>query len=140
MRTSVDTCFAIDVRPILKRRWASGSYRHGSSSVDYRLDFIARRLTLDWSSSGHVFNCAVELTATQPHLGGERWWAHCPRCERRCARLHIAGAGTLGCRVCLGLAYKSSRETDLDLARRRARAARARVGASMDLFEPCAST
>lgn len=135
-RCSADTCFPIDVRRIAKKRWVSASYRHGSSSVDYRLELIALRLTLDWSSSGHVFNYAVDLTVTHPHLGGARWWAHCPRCSRRCAMLHILGAGTLGCRVCLGLAYRSTRETALDLARRRARAARSRVGASADVFAP----
>ena len=137
-RCSADTCFPIDVRPIVKRRWASGSYRAGLSSLDYRLDLRAQRLTLHWSSTGQVFSYAVALSQTHPHLGGVRWWAHCPRCERRCGLLHVAGPGLLGCRVCLRLVYESSRETDVDLARRRARAARSRVGASMDLFAPFA--
>jgi hypothetical protein len=139
MRPSIDTCFAVDVRPLLKlMRTASGSYRHGASSLDYSLDVVARRLTLVWSSGGQTFAYEVDLTATHPHLGGARCWARCPRCARRCAVLHVLGAGTLGCRVCLGLQYESTRETALDLARRRARAARSRVGASMDLFAPFA--
>ena len=138
MKSSADTCFRIDVRPIAQRRWAAGSYRDGSSSVDYRLDLRGERLTLHWSSSGQVFNCVVALTQTHPHLGGIRWWACCPRCSRRCAILHIFGAGTLGCRLCLGLAYESTRETAVDLARRRARAARSRVSGSTDLFAPLA--
>lgn len=135
-RRSADTCFRIDVRPIVKRRGASGSYRLGSSSVDYRLELIARRLTLSWISCGHLFNYAIVLSDSRPHLGGTRWWAECPRCSRRCAVLHILGPGTLGCRACLELAYQSTRETVLDRARRRARAARSRVGASMDLMAP----
>lgn len=137
-RRSADTCFPIDVRPLVKMRWASGSLRRGSSSVSYWLDYIAQRLTLRWSSGGHAFAHAVDLSSTRPHLGGVRWWARCPRCERRCGVLNILGAGILGCRVCLHLAYESTRETPLALACRRARAARSRVGASADVFAPMA--
>jgi hypothetical protein len=135
-RCSADACFPVDVRPIVKMRWVAGVLRRGSNSIGYEVDYAARRLTLQWRSADEVFRYAVDLSPTHPHLGGVRWWVQCPRCARRCAVLQILGAGALGCRVCLQLAYESTRETRYALACRRARAARSRVGASLDLTAP----
>jgi hypothetical protein len=57
----------------------------------------------------------AELEAEPMPLGGVRWWARCPRCSRRCAVLHLCRSG-LACRVCLGLAYESTRAGDAQRA------------------------
>lgn len=61
---------------------------------------------------------ALRLEWTPCNFGGERPWFVCPGCGRRAAILYEDG-GRLLCRRCLDLAYRSQREGDLDLARRR---------------------
>src|SRR4051812_15686884 len=111
-RTPLSSCLTIDVRRIVKTGWTSGSIRCGASSVGYRRGYCggAEQPTFEWSSGGEPHAVAVKLTATSPNYSGQRWWARCPRCDRRCGILQLDGRA-LGCRVCLGLAYESTRET-----------------------------
>jgi hypothetical protein len=57
----------------------------------------------------------VRLVTTRPHIGGRRWLFICPivkngvPCVRRVAKLYRNGR-YFGCRVCHGLAYRSSQE------------------------------
>lgn len=50
----------------------------------------------------------AELVARPGTLGGRRWFAICPRCERRTLYLFQRGE-RLACRTCHGLAYASQR-------------------------------
>lgn len=51
----------------------------------------------------HIF-----LSSTPLHFGGKRWWFHCPRCNRRCAKLSFSnGERGFYCRICLDLTYES---------------------------------
>lgn len=80
------------------------------------------------------FSHSVPLQWTSCHYGGRRPWWSCPSCGRRVALLY-SGWGRYSCRRCFGLAYRSQRETDSDLAARRARAIRARLGWPLGLLE-----
>lgn len=133
---SIDHCFPVDVRRIVRMRWTTGVLQRGPSSLGYDLDLLGRRLTIRWASAERQFSYVVELAETRPHFGGRRWWGCCPRCPRRVGVLHVLGVGTLGCRVCLGLAYESTRDTEFAAACRRARRIRAKLSASGDLTAP----
>ena len=135
-RHSSEQCLPVDVRALVKLGGPAGVVRRGATSVGYALELGARCLRVGWASEGRTFAHAVQLVETYPHFGGRRWWALCPRCSRRCAVLHVYGVGTLGCRVCLELAYESTRETAFARACRRARGVRARLGADGNLTTP----
>lgn len=51
----------------------------------------------------------VMLTATEPHLGGLRWWWMCPGCRGRARILHRVNAPSsrFYCARCWGLSYTS---------------------------------
>src|SRR5262249_906322 len=60
----------------------------------------------------------VRLSATQPPLGGLRWWFLCPLtvsgrpCNRRVAVLHLPPDGRyFACRHCHQLTYRSCQES-----------------------------
>jgi hypothetical protein len=70
---------------------------------------------------GRPVSARLTLSAFQPHLGGQRWFLHCPVCERRALKLYLAASGErIACRRCLGLTYRSVQGHDarLDQARR----------------------
>jgi hypothetical protein len=69
----------------------------------------------------------ILLTWTECHYGGKRPWWQCPGCDRRVALLY-SGDGWYACRHCRNLAYRSQRETEEDLASRRANRIRDRLG------------
>ena len=56
----------------------------------------------------------VPVTTTRVHLGGERHWFRCPRCDDRC-RILYAGPRFM-CRQCHRLRYTSQVETKADRA------------------------
>lgn len=73
---------------------------------------------------------AVRIVWTPCHYGGRRPWWSCPCCWRRCASLYgTTRGGRFGwrCRTCSGLRYASTREGELDRARRRVRRIRQSV-------------
>ena len=52
----------------------------------------------------------VELTTSNPHFGGERYWFKCPLCGARVGIIYQHPLTNLvGCRTCLGLDYRSRR-------------------------------
>lgn len=69
----------------------------------------------------------VLLTWTECHYGGKRPWWLCPGCDRRVALIY-SGDGWYACRHCRQLAYRSQRETQEDLAARRANRVRDKLG------------
>jgi len=83
----------------------------------------ARRLdvAIEKFEGGRAVSARLTLSPFQPHLGGQRWFLHCPVCERRTLKLYLAASGErIACRRCLGLTYRSVQEHDarLDQARR----------------------
>ena len=73
------------------------------------------RLSYCWNASESVTE-SIELQATQPHFGGERWWLTCPLrtdgkpCNRRVGKLYLKD-GRFGCRFCHELTYRSCQES-----------------------------
>jgi hypothetical protein len=57
----------------------------------------------------------IQMQITRPHRGGHRWWFSCPLsirdtpCLRRVGKLYLHRR-YFGCRQCLGLTYRASRE------------------------------
>jgi len=65
------------------------------------------------------FDDIVRVTAMPCHLGGQRYWFHCPRtrngapCRRRVRILYLLPDGHhLGCKRCFNLTYMSSQTHD----------------------------
>ena len=60
-----------------------------------------------------IIECAgfdVELTTSNPHFGGRRYWFKCPLCGVRVGVIYQHPLTKLaGCRACLGLDYRSRR-------------------------------
>lgn len=80
------------------------------------------------SSEAGRIELAVALDRTPCGWGGSRTWFLCPRCGRRVALLYLGRDGWFACRRCLGLAFRSQRETDEGRATRRLAAIRRRLG------------
>jgi hypothetical protein len=126
---TTDSALPLDLRRLTRARQAGGTVTWtGGSAIAYRLDLAAARLTLDYLVDGSPLAEPITLCSTSCHLGGERWWARCPRCDERIAVLYLA-AGRFRCRACHRLAYQSTRETPFNRACRRAQKLRHRVGA-----------
>lgn len=70
-------------------------------------------IVLDWCFDGvdgnRTHHEEIELSFTQPHLGGRRPWFVCPACCSR--RLKLYCGGRFLCRECLGLQYQSTRDS-----------------------------
>ena len=67
----------------------------------------------------------IDVTHTNCHFGGRRWWFLCPGCKRRCAILYP----TL-CRLCRALSYRSMKQSPADRRLEKAIALRKRLGQS----------
>lgn len=78
---------------------------------------------------------SVSFDHTSCNYGGYREWFLCPRCLKRVAILYGAGKYFF-CRHCYDLSYSSQQEGPIDRIGRKARKARAKIGASTDLFAP----
>jgi hypothetical protein len=92
-------------------------------------------LRVRWAVEGRAYQVVIALEATPQRLGGRRWWARCPGCGRRCAKVALTWASDgMGCRVCLRLAYESTREKGAWRALGAARALRLRHGGRADAF------
>lgn len=108
--------------------------RHGEKVASINIvvadDFVALSYRQSWRG-GEWKDClnTVRLDWTACNFGGKRPWWLCPTagCGRRVAVLY-SGNGLYACRHCFGLAYRSQRETDGDLAVRRANKVRDRLG------------
>jgi hypothetical protein len=90
---------------------------------------------LAWASGGIDHRLSLTLASTAPYFGGQRWWALCPTCGRRCAILYGYGRG-FACRLCLRLAYESTRENEFGRAGRRVNKVRDRYGAPRGMANP----
>jgi hypothetical protein len=62
---------------------------------------ISERYWLILDLGRHELVQNVRVSWTRCHLGGWRPWAHCPRCQKRVAKL-LMGLSGYFCRACLG--------------------------------------
>jgi hypothetical protein len=99
--------------------WSRGSDRCASISYAYSLlDPTGAGLKLRFSSrrndgSRHVINQLIQLTFTEPHYGGRRWWMICPFSGRRVAKLYLPhSCDTFASREVWDLAYTSQRQDE----------------------------
>ena len=77
------------------------------------LDLPGQRVRLDHAPDGESVSEWLRLVTTTPNFGGVRWWVVCPGCDKRRVTLYLPrGAVRFRCRVCHGLAYRSSQTHD----------------------------
>lgn len=79
---------------------------------------------------------SVELSWTSFAHGNQRAWFLCPHCTTRVAVVFQGRNGTVACRHCFRLAYRSQRESRLDRAITRARNLRRNLGWTDSLLDP----
>jgi len=72
-------------------------------SLTYSIDFPGAIIMFTPTGRPSI---SLELASTPCHLGGRRWWALCPGCERRAGVVFYLRNGALRCRSCAGLAYR----------------------------------
>lgn len=109
--------------------WARDGERTGT--VDIRTDGSYLRFIYRWRRAGETdwkpVEAEVGFQTTLCHFGGARHWFIC-RCNRRCAIVYVDGP-RVGCRECMGLAYASQSEDEIDRTWRRIHHIQRRLGA-----------
>jgi hypothetical protein len=78
---------------------------------------------------------SISLLRTPCHYGGTRPWFGCPGCGCRSAKLYF-GDGSVLCRSCLGLAYRSQLQASAERPRLIAQRIRRSLSGSGNLFVP----
>lgn len=115
-------------------------FRHSETIAGILISVLDDRVQLRYSQSWRGApwtDCMneIQLTWTACHFGGQRPWWTCPTCNRRTALLY-SGRCRYACRQCFQLAYKCQRETEKDLAARRANGIRQRLGWEPGIANP----
>lgn len=88
------------------------------ATVDYTINtqnHAEPHVLLSYCVNGMPFSDRFQLSTTQPHYGGTRWWLHCPYpgCQRRVGKLYLPTGGRhFRCRQCHQLTYRSCQESD----------------------------
>lgn len=143
-KTTVEDCLTLSLKTLKddlgrlftedrSALWGSVRWSPGNANItrilERRGELVTLRLmyTTTRPSGEKIENdYRVRMTYTVPNYGGRRWWFICPlsiggkACGRRVGKLYNPpGALYFGCRHCYGLTYESTRESDLDRARRR---------------------
>lgn len=111
------------------------------SSIDYSINFFEPHVWLQYTlpQTRECLAYHVDLVATVPNYGGQRWWFICPvrACRRRVRKLYLApGEKYFACRRCCDLNYTSQREDDMNRALSKAQAIRERLGGSASMSQP----
>ena len=97
------------------------------AGISIRVDFQSMLLSYQMKSTGEVVAQRVRTQTTPCHLGGERHWFTCPRCNKRVAVLYAPGR-YFACRQCGGLTYATQKENMSDRASTKANKLRTRLG------------
>ncbi|SIP96916.1 hypothetical protein [Aquipseudomonas alcaligenes] len=125
------------LRPGLSLEWAW--WRQGEKVASIGITIESRhsmRLRYQSRSRGGEptqYDYAVAIGWTPCHLGGERPWLHCPRCDRRVAKLY--GGTLFACRHCMRLNYRSQQASRRDRALDRAWTLRRELGCDSGPFD-----
>lgn len=116
--------------------WTRNDQAEASVHVSVGEDCVVFSYRQSWRG-GPWRDCTntILLIWTECHYGGQRPWWQCPGCDRRVALLY-SGDGWYACRQCRNLAYRSQRETEEDLAFRRANRIRDRLGWPRGILNP----
>ena len=97
------------------------------ASISIRVEFQQSMvLSYRMKSTGKVVEQRVQTQTSSCHLGGQRHWFTCPRCEKRVAVLYAPGR-IFACRTCGGLGYATQKEGAGDRATSRADKLRKRL-------------
>ena len=149
-RWTVEEALALDVRRLARAAGlAPGKHQHrwpsllfdgaviayevaqdgGTLALAYHLPADPLRAVL-FGETGRDVRQTVSIERTPCRFGGDRPWFACPACGRRVAVLyHLAAlADDFRCRLCLGLAYSSTREAPARRPLRKADRLRADLG------------
>ena len=105
------------------------------AGISIRVDFQSMQLSYQLKSTGEVVAQRVRTQTTPCHLGGERHWFTCPRCNKRVAVLYAPGRH-FACRQCGGLRYATQKEKVGDRASTKANKLRTRRGYPLPLPLP----
>jgi hypothetical protein len=97
------------------------------AGISIRVDLLGMVLSYRMKSTGEVVEQRVQTQASPCHLGGQRHWFTCPRCEKRVAVLYAPGR-YFACRTCGGLGYATQKEGSGDRSASRADKLRRRLG------------
>jgi hypothetical protein len=85
------------------------------AGISIGVDFESLVLSYRMKSTGEVVEQRVHTQTTPCHLGGQRHWFSCPRCNKRVAVLFAPGR-YFACRQCGGLCYATQKEGLADRA------------------------
>jgi hypothetical protein len=98
------------------------------AGISIRVD-LHQAMTLSYRkiSTGEVVEQRLQTQTSPCHLGGQRHWFTCPRCNKRVAVLYAPGR-YFACRKCEGLGYATQNEGMGDRASTRANKLRKRLG------------
>lgn len=118
-KSVVEDCLTLDIfrlhrqKAILFGARYSGIFTAGKNS-SMRFVFEYETLTLFYTIGTQAMSYDIRISETTPHFGGQRLWFHCPQCDRRVGKLHLApGELYYLCRSCANLTYQSTREPSL---------------------------
>lgn len=131
---------ALDIRSLARQgRLAPGTrctvtWATRSHKASIAVEAQPNAATLDYSTNGTHQRYNVPIAWTACHLGGNRPWWLCPRCERRCAILY--GGAVFVCRKCAALHYPTQHSSNVDKAILRAEAIRLRLGWKPGIANP----
>jgi hypothetical protein len=130
-KRTVENCFKLSINDLMRDIPAdvraaqadySGSIRVGTFyRVEYDLMWIAGAPRLELSylavyERGREWrNLTVHLQTTPCHIGNERYWFTCPKCNKRVGCLYLpAHESHFYCRSCHDLTYKSAQQAHDD--------------------------
>lgn len=84
------------------------------SVIDYFYDL--EQLTLRYTSNEQSLQYPIQVTTTDCHYGGVRYWFLCPQCNKRALKLYLKHS-MFGCRSCQRLNYATQQNNKLDSTR-----------------------
>lgn len=121
-RLKVEQHRRLDVRHLARKGVLSRSaiayvdwaWTNDEGDVTASLHMIGRpeTLTLEYAVGGVPCSQVIRLDRTGCHLGGERVWFRCPRCDDRCALVYLRHR-RFACRKCHGLGYMTQAIDDV---------------------------
>ncbi len=100
-------------------------------------DLDAAQVVLAFQVDGLERQQRVNLTATEPHLGGIRLWFLCPITGRRAGVLYLPDdQGQFASREAYRLSYRSQSDSKVFRGVSRAQKVRARLGGDLSIYSP----
>jgi hypothetical protein len=106
-------------------QWTIGGHQVAGISIKVVSDSLV--LSYCKKRTGEVVEQQVQTQTSPCHLGGQRHWFTCPRCDKRVAVLYAPGR-YFACRHCSGLVYATQKEGAGDRATTKAGKIRKRLG------------